>query len=105
MQTTRRRAPTSAGSRSSQDRHAEAIAAYAYVLKRHADPVAQFNLGLAYLACGDLERARAAYARGVERFGAAAAVRIGAVEDLRQLVERGVEPAAGHSLLHKYWPR
>lgn len=89
----------------SQDRHAEAIAAYAYVLERHADPVAQFNLGLAYLASGDLERARAAYARGVERFGAAAAVRIGAVEDLRQLVERGVEPAAGHSLLHKYWPR
>ena len=80
----------------------KAIEQYEHVLAREENATAQFNLGLALLARGDLGRARAAYEEGVELFGAQEAVRIGAVEDLRALTGHNTEAAV---LLRQHWPR
>jgi len=80
------------------------IAAYLQALQKDPDyPNAQFNLGLAYLSRGDVERARAAYARGVELFGAAAAEKIGAVDELKKLAARGIHADAARKILRTYW--
>ena len=69
----------------------ESIAEYESVLGRASIGVARFNLGLAYLASGRLEKADSSYARGVAEFGREQATRVGAVDDLRELIERGIQ--------------
>ena len=58
---------------------------YQAVLGRQKHVIAQFNLGLAYLAMGDLAAANATYAAAIAEFGAEEAERIGADSDLREL--------------------
>ncbi len=65
---------------------------------------AEFNRGLALLEKGRVAEAELAYARAVERHGAEEAVKIGAVEDLRTVVGRGVQTAAAQAILGAYWP-
>lgn len=79
-----------------------AIAEESEVLKHQEHSVAQFNLGLFYLVQGRITAAEAAYARGVARFGREEAVRIGAVEDLRQ-VQRTLHLPAARRILDRYW--
>ena len=78
-----------------------AIAAERAVLERQAHSTAQFNLGLFFIIKGQIRAAEAAYALGVNKFGKAEAVRVGAVKDLRAI--RHTHPTA-QRLLNKYWP-
>jgi len=80
-----------------------AIAAYRTVLQQQRSSVAQFNLGLAYLAQGDMVKARKAYARGIAEFGAEEGRKIGAVEDLRDLTAQGVRVKEAREILLAYW--
>ena len=79
-----------------------AIAEQLKVLERQACSMAQFNLGLFYLVQGRVEAAEAAYAQGVAQFGCEEAVRIGAVEDLRQVQQTLQHPVA-QRILDRYW--
>lgn len=88
-----------------QGNYDEAIEQFSYVTERQNNAPAQFNLGLVYLAQGDLVAARRAYARGVDEFGREEAVRIGSVDDLQALAERGVQSAVARQLLRDYWSR
>lgn len=65
------------------------------------DSAAAFNLGLALLAAGRVEEAAVAYGRAVAEYGAATAVQLGAVAELRQEVERGGE--VGREILERHW--
>jgi len=58
--------------------------------------IARFNLGLALLHSGQIEYARTAYRE--------AAMSIGAVDDLRDLIAAGVEVEAGGEILRTHWP-
>lgn len=78
----------------------EAITHYAAALAAGPSIHAKFNLGLVYLARGEEEAARSAYAQAVEQYGAAAGERIGAVKDLQALSGH----AAAGEILHIYWP-
>ena len=88
-----------------QNRLDEAVKEYHYILKRRSNSQAQFNLGLAYLAKGEIDAARATYARGVEEFGAEEAEKIGAVDDLQEFVGRGAHASAAQAILDTYWKR
>ena len=66
-----------------------AVVQYEEVLRQEANSIAHFNLGLALLARGDIDRARAVYQQALSTYGAAEGHRIGAAEDLRNLLERG----------------
>ena len=81
----------------------DAIEQYQAVLEREANSHARFNLGLAFLAKGDVPRATAAYAAAVEEFGAAEGQAIGAVEDLYSLMDTDLRTAA-HRIAQTYWP-
>ena len=74
-----------------QGRVEESIAEYESVLERASIGVARFKLGLSYLAAGRLEKADSTYARGVAEFGREGAARVGALDDLRELIERGIQ--------------
>lgn len=80
-----------------------AIETYRQVLAEQSSPQAQFNLALAYLARGDIAEAQAAYALGVEKYGAVKAMEIGAVGDLRELSSRGPQAAEAGAILRMYW--
>ena len=82
----------------------EAISQYEPVLRDREISVAQFNLGLSYLAKGDIERARSTYAEGISEFGAEEGERIGAKADLEKLIRRGVYAEAARRILITYWP-
>ena len=64
---------------------------------------AYFTLGLVYLAKGEFDAARAAYARGVEEFGAEEAKRNGAVGDLKEFIGRSVHADVAQEILEKHW--
>ncbi|MBI2505742.1 MAG: tetratricopeptide repeat protein [Candidatus Latescibacteria bacterium] len=81
----------------------EAITHYQQALAVQPSSQAQFRLGLAYLRLGQVARARQAYAEGIERFGAAEAERIGAVEDLKQLIGQGIQVVETQQILSTYW--
>ena len=68
-----------------------------------ANSGAQFNLGLVCLMQGQTEDADSAYAIGVARIGAVAARRIGAVNDLKNLVARDIQTAEARRILNRYW--
>lgn len=82
----------------------EAITHYQAVLATGPSIHAQFNLGLAYLAKGEVEAARSAYVQAITRFGAAAGERIGAARDLQALIAEGRGGAVAGEFLHTYWP-
>jgi hypothetical protein len=58
---------------------------------------------LAYLRLGQVQLARKTYEEGNQRYGADEARRIGAVDDLKQLVEQGVQVTEAKTLLNNYW--
>ena len=82
-----------------------AIEVYRRVLAEQPNSTACFNLGLAYLASGESDAAKATYARGVEEFGAEEAERIGAVDDLKELIGRGIRASEAQAVLDTYWKR
>ena len=81
----------------------DAIEQYQAVLAREANIHARFNLGLAFLAKGDVAQAEATYAAAVAEFGAAEAQAIGAVEELYRLMDTDIRTAA-HRIAQTYWP-
>ena len=87
-----------------QGRLEEAIEEYSRALERRPNSVAQFNLGLAYLALGRITEARTVYAEGVEQFGLVEAGRVGAISDLKNLVARDVQAPVALEILRTYWP-
>lgn len=82
-----------------------AIEQYQLILATATNSLAQFNLGLAYLNRGDIDTAVAAYTRGVEQYGADEAARIGAVDDLKNLIATGVHAVAAQKILNTHWPQ
>ena len=80
---------------------AAAAAQFRRALALGSHSAAAFNLGLALLAQGQVEEAAAAYGRAVEEYGAEEAVRLGAVEELREAVEGG--GGLGREILARYW--
>ena len=87
-----------------QNRFDDAIQVYQKVLDREPQSVAGYNLGLAYLAREDFEEAKEAYAKAVSLYGADEARRIGAVDDLRILIDSNVGVPAGNDIMDAYWP-
>ncbi len=88
-----------------QERFDDAIDEFRVALDlERTNSYAVFNLGLAYLAQGKTERAEIVYRDAVFQFGAEEAVRIGAVEDLRNLIDRGIRVAAAEAILNSHWP-
>ena len=86
-----------------QSRLDEAIGEFHYILSRRSNSFAQFNLGLIYLAKGDINAAKATYAQGVKEFGAGEAERIGAVDYLRELIRLNTQAASAREILQTYW--
>lgn len=87
-----------------EQRFADAVEAYRTALAQQPDSAAQFNLGLALLAEGEIQEAQEVYARGVRDFGADEAVRIGAVDGLQSLIAQGIHPTAARQILDAHWP-
>lgn len=87
-----------------QDEPDAAIEQYLLALQLSRHSTALFHLGLAYLSRGDGERAEEIYARAIAEFGAEEGVRIGAVAQLRELVEREKDSAVGRRILERHWP-
>ena len=82
-----------------------AIAAYLLVLENQPDFAAHFNLGLAYLARGNVKRAKVVYEQGIALFGSETGERLEAPEDLAELIGRGVQVAGGRKILEAHWPQ
>jgi len=82
----------------------EAIAHYQTALATAPSSHAQFNLGLAYLAKGELAAAQAVYAQAVEQFGAEEGGQIGAVGDLEALIAQGRATQTARDILRTHWP-
>ncbi len=72
------------------------------VLARGRSPQAQFNLGLVYLTQGRMDQARTVYAQGLDQYGAATAEQIGALRDLRLMVQRGTQVADASVILQMF---
>jgi len=81
----------------------EAIAHYQQALSLQPSSQAQFNLALAYLRQGYFEQAKQSYTEGIAKYGADEARKIGAVDDLRQLIAQGIQTAEAQKLLDTYW--
>jgi tetratricopeptide (TPR) repeat protein len=86
------------------NRFEDAIAAYRAVLTRGPDSEAQFNMGLAYMALGDLEIAQKTYAEGFARYGRREADQAKVRENLERLTAQGIQPEATRQLLQRYFP-
>lgn len=91
-----------------QQQYDQAIEKYQQALTIERTSYALYNLGLAYLAQRDIEKARQTYAQAVGEFGPDEGVAIGAVDDLSALLENdAIAPAqakAVHKTLSEYWP-
>jgi tetratricopeptide (TPR) repeat protein len=83
----------------------EAIAQTRRALDKRIDSHALFNLALFYLHSGEVERSRTTYAQAIEQFGAATAVEIGAVDELKDLRDQGIQVEAANKILDLYWTR
>ena len=81
-----------------------AAAEYEALLAHETSSYALYNLGLIYLAQGEISAAEAMYSRAVEEFGASEGNAIGAVEDLLELGERGIQEDNVRQLIARYWP-
>ncbi len=82
-----------------------ATAVYQAVLGRQKHSIVQFNLGLAYLAMGDLAAADVTYAAAIAEYGTEEAERIGADNDLQELASSSKHAEQVRQLLHRYWPK
>ena len=71
-----------------------ATATFRSVLARGPSAEAQFNLGLMYLAQGNIVGAKQAYSKGVAEFGIDTARRVGAIADVEDLIRRDGSVAA-----------
>ena len=81
------------------------IRAYRKALEEDtANSRARFNLGLAYLAKGEVEEAERAYAAAMGKFGRAGEEGDDAAEDLHSLISRGIQVEAARNILETYWP-
>ena len=87
-----------------QERFDDAIDEFRVALELESNSYAFFNLGLAYLAQGKTKQAELIYKDAVLQFGAEEAVRIGAVDDLRNPIGRGIRVAAAEAILNSHWP-
>ncbi len=83
----------------------EAIEHYLHALRGQSHGVALFNLGLAYLAQGDIGASKQTYARAVAEHGSEYGEAIGAVADLRALAAQGAYVDAAGVMLSMYWPQ
>ena len=81
-----------------------AAAQYAKVLREAPNSVAMFNLGLVYIASGEMRKARQTYAQAIAQFGAEEGERIGAVRDLEKLEKNGEHADLARMVLRTYWP-
>jgi len=86
-----------------QEQYDLAIHHFQTALAKQSHSVAQFNLGLAYLARGDTAAARRTYAEAVQRFGREEGKRIGVVDDLENLIGRNIQTAVAREILATYW--
>ena len=77
----------------------QAITHYRFVLEKSSHSVAQFNLGLAYLASGDSATAQAAYAQGALQFEVGTGERIAALQDLEDFLEQGIQVQAARRIM------
>ena len=80
-----------------------AINQFQRVLRLNPSSHAHFNLALCYLALGKLELARNTYAEAIDAHGAIEGHRIGAVNDLRNLISRNVQVRTASGILGLYW--
>ncbi len=87
------------------ERVEEAIEHYLQALRGQSYGVALFNLGLAYLAQGDIPASKQVYARAVAEYGPEYGEAIGAVADLRALAAHGTFVDAADAMLAMYWPQ
>lgn len=91
-----------------QQQYDQAIEKYQQALAIERTSYALFNLGLAYLAQKDFEKAQRTYAQAVGEFGRDEGVAIGAVDDLNVLLENEatapVKAEEAHKILSEYWP-
>ena len=85
------------------EQYDESIEQYRQALERGRNSHAQFNLALTYLAKGETERADKLYGEAVGRYGRDVAHDIGAIEELRRLMERGLQVSATESILQKHF--
>ena len=69
------------------------------VLAKEPNSVAHFNLGLALLAKGDVERAVETYRQALVTYGAEEGRRIGATKDLERLIARGIQTRGAREIL------
>ncbi len=82
---------------------AEATEHYRAALVSQPSAAALYNLGLAYLAQGNIAAARSTYVRAVGQFGAPRGVQIGAAADLRALAARSAYGREAREILAKHW--
>ena len=81
-------------------RHADASNVYLSILENEpANAEARFNLGLAHLARGNVDRAREVYRQALTAHGAEEGHRIGAARDLEDLIARGVQVREARRIL------
>jgi tetratricopeptide (TPR) repeat protein len=64
---------------------------------------ALFNLGLFYLSRGEIDKAITTYAQAVEQFGAARGEKIGAVHNLKNLANKGIQVEAVREIVETHW--
>lgn len=83
---------------------AEAIDCYRDALAGGPHSIAQFNLGLAYVSLGDIDKAREAYEIGIRQHGSAEAIRVGAVADLEGIARQQGPDGSAQMLLDGHWP-
>ncbi len=86
------------------NRFTEAIAEYERALESEPNGEAHFNLALAYLLQGGIDDAQATYAAGLERYGRAAAEKLGVLRRLRHLVSLGIAADGARHIIGRHWP-
>ena len=81
----------------------EAIAHTQRALQDKPTVHALFNLGLFYLSRGEIDKAITTYAQAVEQFGAATGEKIGAVHNLKNLANKGIQVEAVREIVETHW--
>ena len=72
------------------------------VLRKQVSSVAHFNLGLTLLAGGHVGRAERVYRQALATYGSAEGRRIGATQDLEDLINGGVQVTAARHILDAF---
>lgn len=82
----------------------EAIELNRQILEAGPHKTAVCNLALACLAQGQVAAAESLYAHILADIGPEEATRIGAMDDLRDLAQRGPNAEVAHRIIETYWP-